>query len=306
WVESTLGEGSTFHFTVQVQKILGSGEFQMPYFSVPALRGRRVLIVDDIEINRRILRHYVELWGMLPVETASSQEALGWVRRGDAFDLALLDYQMPELDGVNLARSLRELRSEASLPILILSSAATELPPLSGVAEAMVKPIKPSRLLEAVSKVLVQTVPAPRVEPPAPFHLPKTLGAEHPLRILVAEDNAMNRKLAKMLFEKMGYDPDFVSDGNEALEAVERQRYDVVFMDVLMPVMDGLDATRELVRRSELPGARQRPRIVGMSANAMTGDRRTAEIAGMDDYVPKPVSVDLLVAALKRCERLEG
>lgn len=298
WVDSELGQGSTFHFTAKVHKLAGSGEYQLPYFAVPAIRGRRVLIVDDLEINRRVLRHYVELWGMQPVETESSREALAWIERGDSFDIALLDYMMPELDGVVLARSIRALRTESQLPILILSSATNDLPALSGVAEALLKPIKPSRLLEAVSKALAQATPAARSETTG-FSLPKQLGVEHPLRILVAEDNAMNQKLAKMLFGKMGYQPDFVGDGKEAVEAVQRQTYDVVFMDVLMPIMDGLDATREICRRH----ADGRPRIVGMSANAMSEDRRTAEAAGMDDYVPKPVPVDLLVAALKRCTR---
>ncbi|RYZ66950.1 MAG: response regulator [Proteobacteria bacterium] len=271
----------------------------MPYYAVPALRGRRVLVVDDIEINRRILRHYVELWGMIPIETESSREALVWVERGDPFDIALLDYMMPDLDGVQLSHALRALRTETQLPILILSSASDELPAIRGVAEAMTKPIKPSRLLEAVSRALAQAPAAPRAETTA-FHLPRTLGVDHPLRILVAEDNAMNQKLAKLLFGKMGYDPDFVGDGREAVLAVSRQTYDVVFMDVLMPVMDGLDATRD---RSLAWPATDRPRIVGMSANAMTEDQRTATEAGMDDYVPKPVPVDLLVAALKRCVR---
>jgi CheY-like chemotaxis protein len=295
WVESEPGQGATFRFAVRVGRVVGSGEFQMPYFAVPALRGRRVLVVDDLEINRRILRHYVELWGMIPLETESSLEALSWARRGDAFDLALLDYQMPHMDGAELARSLRALRTE--LPILILSSASTELPNLAGIADAMLKPIKPSRLLEAVSKMLAQGGPVSRTEPQT-FHLPRSLGAEHPLRILVAEDNAMNQKLARMLFSRMGYSPDFVGNGKEALEAVARQTYDVVFMDVLMPVMDGLEATRALVAAGS-----NRPRIVGMSANAMTEDRRTAELAGMDDYVPKPVPVETLVAALARCAR---
>ena len=296
-VDSAPGQGSTFRFSVRVGRIAGSGEFHLPYFAVPALRGRRVLIVDDIEVNRRILRHYVELWGMLPIETASSAEALAWVARGDAFDLALLDYQMPELDGSALAREIRAVRTEVELPILILSSAATELPALAGVADALLKPVKPSRLLEAVAKLLAHVAPTARAEPLA-FHLPKTLGRDHPLRILVAEDNAMNQKLAKMLFAKMGYAPDFVSDGKEAVEAVARQTYDVVFMDVLMPVMDGLDATRVIVSAGPA-----RPRIVGMSANAMTEDRKIAEAAGMDDYVPKPVPVEALVAALGRCIR---
>ncbi len=302
WVESELGKGSTFRFSVRVLKVAGSGEFQMPFFAVPALRGSRVLIVDDLEVNRRILRHYIELWGMQAHETSSPSEALEWIERGEVFDIALLDYQMPEVDGLSLAVSMRKLRSARALPILILSSAASELPCVADVAGTMLKPIKPARLLEAIAKAITQSEPA-RSADVAKLHLPKRLAAEHPLRILVAEDNAMNQKLAKMLFGKMGYAPDFVSDGKQAVEAVLRQVYDVVFMDVLMPEMDGLQATRELLRRK--PGA-DRPRIVGMSANAMAEDRRAAESAGMDDYVPKPVPVETLIAALRRCIRKPG
>ena len=297
WVTSRPGQGSTFTFTfpsapAAIKQTLS------PLNPLPALKGRRVLIVDDLEINRRILCHYTELWGMIPSETESSETALEWVRRGDPFDLALLDYHMPALDGVGLARLMRRSQDAASLPILILSSVALDAEAKSSVTGTMLKPIKPSRLLDAISVALRQeTVARPHAEL---FRLTSELGTQHPLRILVAEDNSVNKKVAQLLFAKLGYTPDFVSDGQEAVASVQRQIYDLLFMDVRMPVMDGLAATREICRR--LPSDR-RPRIVAMSANALEDDRKAALMAGMDDYLAKPVSAEMLVAALQRCER---
>jgi CheY-like chemotaxis protein/HPt (histidine-containing phosphotransfer) domain-containing protein len=221
-----------------------------------------------------------------------------WIRRGDPFDLALLDYHMPALDGVGLARLIRRSRAAAELPILILSSVPLDAEAKGVVSGTMTKPIKPSRLLDAIAIAFRQeTVVRPPVES---FRLSPELGAKHPLRILVAEDNTVNKKVAQLLFAKLGYTPDFVGDGLEAVASVQRQIYDLLFMDVRMPVMDGLEATREICRR--LPSDR-RPRIVAMSANALEEDRQEALLAGMDDYLAKPVSAVMLVAALQRCER---
>ncbi len=294
WAESELGKGSTFGFTVEAEAT------ELEQRPNTLLAGRRVLIVDDIEVNRRILLHYCSSWGMEARVTADGAEALGWVKSGERFDLALLDNRMPGVDGRELANALRALRPEAELPIVMVSSA-----PVTGmnpgvVSGSLLKPIKPSRVFDVVQSVLFKTGRT-RVDE-IKFELPRNLGREHPLRILVAEDNPVNQKVAQLLLDRLGYQPDFAANGEEALQAAERQPYDVIFMDVQMPVMDGLTATRELRRRF---GPGRRPRIVALTANAMQDDRREAEAAGMDDYVAKPVTPEALVAALRRTVRLQ-
>jgi signal transduction histidine kinase/DNA-binding response OmpR family regulator len=297
WVASRPGQGSEFTFTLLTSPA-ALKQTLAPFYQLPALTGLRVLIVDDLEINRRILSHYAGLWGMSATETESSEEALRWIQRGDTFDLALLDYHMPALDGLELARLIRAQPQTHALPIIILSSVALEAEAKAVVNGTMVKPIKPTRLLDAISVVLRREA-APRAAPD-PFRFSSESAAKHPLRILIAEDNSVNKKVAQLLFAKLGCRPDFVSDGLEALESVERQIYDVLFMDVRMPVMDGLQATREICRRH--PSDR-RPRIVALSANALEEDRKEALLSGMDDYLAKPVTAEILVAALLRCKR---
>jgi CheY-like chemotaxis protein len=226
---------------------------------------------------------------------------LQWVVAGEKFDLALLDFHMPDMDGLELATQLRRLRSEAVLPIVMLSSAQIEDRCDGIVSVRMVKPIKPSRLLDAISGVFS----AELATRPAAKSLPAfqaDLGIRNPLRVLVAEDNPVNQKVARLLFRRMAYEPDMVANGEEALMAVQRQPYDVVFMDVQMPVMDGIEATRLLCERHP-PG--QRPRIIGMTANVMDQDRQAALHSGMDDYLTKPIAIDALVNALSNCVRVE-
>ncbi|MEK6806409.1 MAG: response regulator [Pseudomonadota bacterium] len=301
-VESQPGQGSVFSFTVRVSAAPLDKRIT-PQAEIPGLRGRRVLIVDDIEINRRVLLHYSRAWGMEPQATDSASEALQWIERGDPYDIALLDFHMPGMDGLELARKLRKLRPEAELPIVMLSSALVKGEKPGVITAAMLKPIKPSRLLEVTQEVLKKMPRTKMDNENTRFELPKNLGQEHPLRILIAEDNTVNQKVAQLLFNRMGYKPDFVANGQEAVAAVERLAYDVVFMDVQMPVMDGLEATRTLCKR--FPPDR-RPRIVGMTANAMAEDRHEGERAGMQDYVVKPVTAEALVAALKRCVQRPG
>ena len=297
-VSSVAGQGSTFSFSILAEPV-AEPVMHRSAEVIPHLRGRRVLIVDDIEINRRILGHYVRNWGMVPLLSASAAEALGWIDRGDPFDLALLDYHMPDSDGLRLAHDLRGRRSAAVLPIVMLSSANVDTTERGVIDRALLKPIKPGRLLEAISDLFITAgrVEGPRV--PAP-ELPRTQGAEHPLRLLVVEDNAVNQRVARLLLDRMGYGADFAGNGQEALDAVAQRLYDVVLMDVQMPVMDGISATRELCHR--YPPS-ERPRIVGMTANATEEDRRDCQLAGMDDYLPKPVRPEALAAALRRCPR---
>jgi PAS domain S-box-containing protein len=295
WAESEPGQGSTFHVTLVAEAAPALPE-GFEEGSQPELVGKRLLVVDDNATNRNILVRYAESWGLLPRATASPREALAWVRRGDPFDLALLDMQMPEMDGVALARALRRERDARSLQLVLLTSLgrrAEDGPTAVAFAAQLAKPIKASRLYETLVGVLA-------VRPagvPAPAAAPGPAAASPSLRILVAEDNEVNRKLALALLARMGHAADVAPNGLEAVAALERERYDVVLMDVEMPEMDGLEATRQI--RARWPGERG-PRVIAMTAKAMQGDREVCLEAGMDDYLAKPIRREELAAALAR------
>jgi signal transduction histidine kinase/CheY-like chemotaxis protein/HPt (histidine-containing phosphotransfer) domain-containing protein len=295
------GPGSAFHFTIRAEAAPALAPRPHLQTAQPRLEDRRVLIVDDNATNRHILTLQTQSWGMLPQDTGSPREALSWVARGDPFDVALLDLQMPEMDGIMLAGEIRRVRDPDQLPIVMLSS----LGPREGRAgevelEAyLLKPIKASQLYNALIGIWGGELAAvPADEGPA-RQLDADMARRHPLSILLAEDNAINQKLALLVLERLGYRADVAGNGVEALEALRRQHYDVILMDVQMPEMDGLAATRAIGR--EFPGGR-RPRIVAMTANAMKEDRDECFAAGMDDFVSKPIQFDELVAALNRCQ----
>ena len=235
---------------------------------------------------------------MLPRETESASEALEWIRRGDPFDAVILDMQMPDMTGVESPRRFVDCATSASSLVMSTSLGRRVEDSDAGVhfAAQLTKPIKASQLYEALLKVFGdvsgQTTP---VEAGAEQGTVAADGTS--LRILVADDNAMNQKLALALLSKLGYGADVVTNGAAVLDALARQHYDVVLMDVEMPVMDGLEASRRINR--EWPAGR-RPRIVAMTANAMQGDREECLAAGMDDYLSKPIRREELAAALAR------
>jgi CheY-like chemotaxis protein len=229
--------------------------------------------------------------------TGSPTEALEWVTSGDRFDVALLDLNMPELDGVALAAALRKKVGKRRLPVIILSSVGPQDVSESSVVATLTKPVKPSSLQDAVAEALGAAPARPREA--ARSDSVEVLAADHPLRILLVEDNAMNRRLALILLERMGYQADVATNGREAIEAVERETYDVVLMDIQMPEMDGLEATRR-IREQFADGAR--PRIIALTANAMVEDREESTAAGMDDYLAKPIRPAELTEALRRAE----
>jgi PAS domain S-box-containing protein len=297
WVESTPGSGATFHFTVAVTPV--AGESPAATAEARSLVGVRVLVVDDNATNRRILSSQVRSWGMVPVLASSGEEALAVLSREPPFALAILDGAMPEMDGVKLAEAMKRHPALRHLPFILLTSAtdlemkreATRL----GAAAVLTKPAKQSHLYDAIIAVVAgQSVPSRRG---ARSEIDPTLGVQVPLRILLAEDNAINQKVALMLLRRLGYRADVVANGREVLDVTRRRRYDVVFMDVQMPEMDGLEATRQLRLRD---GNGSRPRIVAMTANAMEGDRQQCLDAGMDDYLAKPLRIEELIAALWR------
>ncbi|MGE5250203.1 MAG: response regulator, partial [Bacteroidota bacterium] len=307
WVESqgVPGRGSTFHFTVPFEPAAVDVRTRFRG-EQPRLSGRRLLVVDDNPTNRHILTLQTHDWGMITVETGSPAEALEWVRRGDPFDLAILDMHMPEMDGIELGRELRRVRDAKSLPLIMLSSAGAREPGAEQVewAAYLMKPIKQSQLFNALAGVFGEGEERPAARPAVqPAKPDPGMAVRCPLEILLAEDNAYNQKLATLLLKQMGYTADLASNGLEAIQAVERQHYDVILMDVQMPEMDGLEASRKICARWSRA---ERPQIIAMTANAMQGDREMCLQAGMDDYLSKPIRVNELAGALERAaEKLE-
>jgi PAS domain S-box-containing protein len=299
WVESELGRGATFHFSI-VAESLGSKPRPWLVPDPAHLAGRHLLVVDDNATNRRILTAQATGWGMVVHAASSGAEALGWLRNGARFDLAVLDMHMPEMDGEMLAREIRQLRSADAMPLVLLSSlgAREEVTVPALFAAFLTKPAKPNQLFETLCRQIkaegttggASIHPFISIAPPAE----PTQGD----RVLVAEDNAVNQKVALAMLRKLGFRADVAADGNEALEAVQRQHYDIVLMDVQMPDLDGLEATRRICSR--WPKPEDRPWIIALTANAMQGDREACLAAGMDDYISKPIKTEELAAALEK------
>jgi signal transduction histidine kinase/CheY-like chemotaxis protein len=294
-----IGKGSKFIFTIQAAsaKILEHKTERDIKGIQSVLNQKRVLIVDDNATNRRILAVQTEKWGMTPRETEHPTDVLGWLQNGEHFDLAILDLQMPEMDGIMLTREIRQIQPEESLPIILLTSLGRREIGVDDLhfAAYLVKPLKPSALYDALASIFARSLISPKPQP-AKGVIDAELGKRHPLRILLAEDNQVNQKLALRILEQMGYRADIASNGLEAIESIERQTYDVILMDVQMPEMDGLEATRQIVAR----WPQGHPRIIGLTANALEGDREQCLEAGMDDYISKPIHVEELVDALER------
>jgi PAS domain S-box-containing protein len=299
-LESAPGDGSTFSLVVPLQVAEETADQAHEKGEQSGLAGQRALVVDDYETNRVILRGYGKQWGMAVDEAVSGEEALQRLDDAEApYDLILLDMRMPEMDGVELSHAIRTRSAYSDVPIIMLTSIGDQKTKQdaqdAGCSVCLVKPIKPGRLLSTLRSVLGQgsrrteQTPAPPAEP--------TLADRYPLRILIAEDNLVNQKVTRQQLRRFGYDADVVANGQEALDALNRDTYDIVLMDVQMPKMDGLEATRRI-----LDGAVDaRPYIVAMTASAMEDDRRRCFDAGMDDYVTKPVDPDALADALRRC-----
>ena len=309
WVESegVPGKGSTFHFAILAEPALDWKGRPQIQAEQPMLRGRRVLVVDDNATNRRILELQIQTWGMLPHGCPTAGEALEILRQGIHFDLAILDMHMPEMGGVELSSEIHKLEAEhpgaARLPLVLSTSLGgrEEAREATEFAAILLKPIRQSALFDVLMSVFsAQSVPTPQLAIEG-VTLDPGMAARHPLRILLAEDNVVNQKLALRLLSQMGYRADVAANGLEVLQAVKRQPYDVILMDVQMPEMDGLEATRRLCAGIATP---ERPHIIAMTANAMQGDREICLEAGMDDYLSKPIRVEELVHALNQAQSL--
>jgi PAS domain S-box-containing protein len=299
WVESKIGEGSTFHFTAHFESAPDAAQQIKP--TPPLFEGLRVLIVDDNATNRKILVDLVKSWGMVPSEADGGASALVLLteaqQKNEPFAIALLDCMMPEMDGFSLAGEIRERRLGHAPTLLMISSAdqadakgkCREL----GISAYLTKPVKQSFLFDAVANCLAAT---PRSgEAAAPTATPQ---ASRPLNILLAEDSQVNQKLAIGLMKQVGHHLTVVNNGAEAVLAALQDGFDLILMDVQMPEMDGLEATRR-IRIAEQVTGRHIP-IVAVTAHAMTGDREVCLSAGMDAYISKPIRAKELYATIEQ------
>jgi CheY-like chemotaxis protein len=304
-VDSVAGKGSRFWFTVRLAP--GAADRTSHYAANTALRGFRVLVVDDNEVNRLIFRKQLGAWGMTVQSVDSGAEALvaldEAVKRGAPFHIALIDQMMPEMDGVELGRRVSAEPAFAETNLILATSLGVRglaaRAEACGFAVALSKPIVQGKLLECVAQlcgvdVAAAPLPATSGAAAAPAHL-RDIG---PLRILVVEDNQVNQLLATVLLTKAGHRIDIAANGLEALDAVSSRPYDLILMDVQMPEMDGIEATRRI--RAMAGAARNIP-IIAMTANAMKGDRERLLTVGMNDYVSKPIDKGQLFLAIASC-----
>ncbi|MEM7025716.1 MAG: response regulator, partial [Pseudomonadota bacterium] len=301
-VESEEGRGTRFYFDITLPVAEDPKERHLDDVR-PELSGKQLLVVDDNATNRRILSQQAEAWSMQCRATASPKEALAWLREGEAFDVGILDMNMPEMDGLELALAIRETHDAKRLPLVLLSSlgrlSKDENHRLeeAAFAEMLSKPIKPSPLLNTLMSIFERRpVRVVTDKPLQKSQFDRHMADRLPMTILLADDHATNQKLGLMILERLGYRADVAGNGEEVLRALEQKAYDLVLMDIEMPEMDGLQATQEIRRRWGEKG----PSIIAMTANAIRGDRDRYLAAGMNDYVSKPVDRLQLFATLRK------
>jgi CheY-like chemotaxis protein len=273
--------------------------------NMTGLEGKKVLVIDDNSTNRTILKNQLEHWKLVPILATSGKEALEIVSHDSpkesgvlptGFDLILTDMEMPDMDGIQLAQAIKQ--SHPALPIILLSSVGDERARRHSdlFFSVLTKPAKQNMLRQQILNCLRKQDKNVLDEKPTKQLLPADFSKHYPLRILIAEDNAINQKLTERVLNKLGYKPEIANNGLEALQAVKQKSFDLILMDVQMPDMDGLEATRQIrLRVSDLG----HPIIIAMTANAMQGDREVCMEAGMDDYISKPVKLEILVERLQ-------
>ena len=304
WAESVPGQGSTFHFTVNVAAELHAAPPPLNSRQ-PKLADLRLLIVDDNDTSRRALTELAVKWGMIPQGAKSRQQALDLFHAGEQFDLAVLDLQMPDADGAELAAEIQKLPAAALMPVVLLvpmgqRSAAPQAGRIT-FAHTVAKPVKPAQLCEVLHRALLS--PKPAAHPASPPKPDQTQAERLPLRILLCDDNEINQKVAARILGQLGYQPVLAGNGREALDAIDRTPFDLIFMDVMMPEMDGLEATHAIRARQRNVQHKnyQSPIvIIAMTAQAMQGDRERCLAAGMDDYLSKPIRPKDLREAIER------
>jgi len=301
WLESEPGKGSTFHFIITAGATVGNSS---PSWQArqTQLAGKRLLFVEDSEVNRKIVRTRGSQWGMRVTCAPDCLQALQAVAlAADPFDAILIDLQLPDCDGLSTAAKVRNLPNLGSVPILLLSSqhVRSEDPRLAElrVSGLVYKPIRPAQLLEGLCEALSLTVQALEKKAPHAPALDANLAKRLPLRLILADDNPINQKVGLAVLRKLGYEADIANNGIEVLRALEQKRYDILFLDIQMPEMDGWEAAQRICARYPIS---KRPRMVAMTGNALVGDREKCLNAGMDDYISKPARIGEIQQALER------
>jgi len=296
WVESELGRGSRFHFTTHLQVSQKTIETKT---TTPhaILRNVKVLVVDDNRTNRRILDGMLKHWEMNPTVVEDGEKALAQLsaatQSGAPYALVLTDMHMPVMDGFTLIERIRE-RPELFAPTIMMLTSAGHRGDVArcgalGVSAYLLKPVRQSELGEAIARVLGSQYPGEVSPLITRRSLLSARGPNHALRVLVAEDNEVNQLLVKRILEKRGHHAVVVANGRQAIESLARESYDLVFMDMQMPEMDGLEATAIIREREKASGFRQR--VIALTASAMKGDRERCLAGGMDGYLSKPIRV---------------
>ena len=296
WVDSQPGEGSTFSFTIVAHSLASEGLVEETAVSPSkSLAGKRVLVVDDNPVNRLILKHYLVGWQMESHLVESGAEALALLAKDAAFDLAVLDMQMPQMDGLMVARAIKKMLGHRTFPMMLLSSLG-QLERGEGkdlFALQINKPIKPHNLQRALLQLCGGNIEKTIVQETAVAHSP---APDRNLSILLAEDNIINQKVALRMLERLGYKAHVAKNGLDVLDALQEQPFDIILMDVQMPEMDGIVATQQIRENKDLYS---QPYIIALTANALKGDRERFLAAGMDGYLSKPVRMEDLAAAIE-------
>lgn len=299
WVESELGAGSTFHFTMQAKPCAErAGDLDAP----EGLKGRRVLVIEDNATARAWMEQRLAGWGISCVSVAAGGDALSRLIAGETYNAILLDQQLPDMEPRKLLETLQRLPNLTGTPVLIITSVRArqgegDLEDL-GVKATVLKPLRRRHFLQAMCRTLGLEAPERRINNGPEINPGVSL--DNPLRILVADDSSVNQKVTSSMLKRMGFSPRIVSNGAEAVKAVMAETFDLVFLDVQMPVMDGYEAAKRI--RQILPEG-SAPWLVALTANALQGDRELCLQAGMNDYVTKPVRPKELEEAIQRCSQ---
>ncbi len=300
-LQSIVNQGSIFSFAIPLTEF---PQETAPYRTAeqPLLRGKRVLIVDDNASSRELLQQACQFWGMEAEVVANGPAALTRLQQDNPFDTAVLDWDMPDMDGFMLARRIHAETDAQAMPLILLAPLGRQATDETTLfAARLSKPIKLAQLHQTFVTIFEHPQPSGAIgkeESPSP----EQMAEKYPLRILLAEDNRINQKVALKMLGRLGYQAVVVENGRQVLNALQANPYDVVLMDIQMPEMDGLEATKQIHQRYP---PFQRPHIIAVTANAMAGDRENYLANGMDDYISKPIKFPDLTAVLKRCTAKE-
>lgn len=297
WITSKEGKGSTFHFTIALPKAPPLQK-RAPLLHAVELRGKRALIVDDNATNRRILQAQMDQWGVTTTLFENPDDVLPHLKDAEPYDIALLDYQMPSMNGATLAKKMYNAPNSPKIPVIILSSSYETIPPHPAISARVAKPVKFHKLRDLMTQFIgeqTQQEEEPSKAEPNPQENKTGL-----LRILVAEDNRINRRVLEMMLERLGYkEIVFVTDGIEAVTAAKDGTFDVILMDIQMPNMNGLDATRAIRKHYQNTEA---PQIVALTAGVMEDEQKSIFAAGMNSFLAKPLAIEKLKQTLHELE----